>query len=135
MDKSTRHPTFLHPLATIRRVREKCGDAKGETAASIETDGHGVRKNGAGGRPPKRVESKFSAFLSAGSTILRVTTTGNHPSPTTATSGLLTEIHDVCSVPGTLSHPRSLLKTDVGIGIRAPAGLHLGGQERIHRWR
>lgn len=41
---------------------------------------------------------EFAAFLSAGSSVLRVSTAGNHPSPTTATNRLLTEIRDVRSM-------------------------------------
>lgn len=105
MDTLTRHPRFpsirmrcpksspklVIPAAALRR---NCGDAGGETPVGrIDT----VRWNGADGTPPKRVVN-FSDFLSAGSKVLRVTIAGNHPSPTTATNCLLTEIRDVSSV-------------------------------------
>jgi len=106
MDNPTRYPTFPQPPPTRARcpkslprlvtpaalTRRNCGDVRGETPATPTATARGSD------RGVDRV-AIFSTFLSAGSTVLRVTTTGNHPSPTTAANALLTEVGDVRLTP------------------------------------
>ena len=110
MDAPTRYPVFPQPpltrarcpkslprLRTTPAALTRRNDVGGETPAIPTTT---VRNSdGDADRASSNHVVNFSTFLSAGSTVLRVTTTGNHPSPTTAANALLTEIGDVCIFP------------------------------------
>ena len=100
-----RCPKSLPRLATPALVRS-CGIVRDETPEiSITT----VRNSDDDvGRTSSNCVASFSSFLSSGSTVIRVTTTGNHPSPTTANAALLTEIGDVRSAP-LRNHPSVFL--------------------------
>ena len=120
MDTPTRHPTFPQPPPTRARcpkslpklttpaslTRRNSGTVGGETPAIPTTT---VRNSDgdADGASSNHVVN-FSTFLSAGSTVLRVATTGNHPSPTTAANALLTEIGDVCIISPLRDRPSVL---------------------------
>jgi len=149
MDTSKRHLTFPQPPPTRARcprslprlvtptawAGQNCCDVGGETPAT-PTVTVGGPDDGADRGLSNHVVT-FSTFLSAGSTVLRVTRTGNHPSPTTAAKILLTEIGDVCLIPPprppARRPPQSSNRARI-TGIDAAAGLYLGGEERVRRW-
>lgn len=143
MDMGTRYPAFPQPPPTRVRCLKSLprlvtlgrnyGDVRGETP-EMPTTAFRDSDKGAD-RAPSNHATNFSTFLSAASTVLRVTATGNYPSLTTAAHVLLTEIGDVCPVSSPQPRARSSSDWTCIAGIDAVADIHLGGQERMRRWQ
>lgn len=137
MDTQPRYPTFprrpksLPRLVTPATTTWQVGGVGGETPAVPTAIVRGVGDGSA------NTVANFSGFLSAGSTILRVTATGNHPSPSTAAQIFLTEIGDVCPIPprGGLCHLQPSSDRVCVTGPGTVACLHLGGEGWGHSWR